>query len=205
MALNLSSLNFEGPSFTDNGDSLFTAGSLPILDDDPVSGVEFPMFDELNQENYASSDLALDVTCSSDPPLISQRSVRSRNDSTCILKSSVVYLPENFKDLSAALQSKIFQDFMCPSSRFEPTYVPVCSSPDPDDTQVVGYLTGDTYPIHYTLLHSLLSSYSYSHSLLFGYHTNNAWAISDLDRCLVLLGHANPVLLSFVGSRFGRG
>ena len=128
------------------------------------------MYDEFNEKDYESVNLALDNTCSSTPTLVNKRRVKPRDNGVCEDKSSSVYLPEDFRDLSASLQAKIFQNFMCPSSRFEHTYIPVCSSANDDDTQMLGYLSGFGVPIHFTLLHSTLSSYSPPDLLLMGFY-----------------------------------
>lgn len=174
VAPNPSSFDIWDPQSIDDDNSAFTIGSSSVLGDDLLSENELPMFADLDKDDYGSLNLALDDNCSSSAPtLVNKRHVKVRDASVCTDKNPPVYLPENFQDLSEALQDKIFREFMCPSSQFPHTYYPVCSSPDPDDTQMLGYLTGNAVPIHFTLLHSLPSSYPSPYPPLCSHRTNH--------------------------------
>lgn len=158
----------------DNGDNVFPFGSSPVLGGELSLGDELPIYDELNEDGDGSMNLALDNSCSSPGSTsINKRRIKSRENAACKDRSSSVYLPENFMDLSGALQASIFQNFMCPTSRFpHAAYRPVCSSAIEDDTQMFGYLSGFTAPIHFTLYHSLPSSYSPPDPLILSFYSS---------------------------------
>lgn len=157
-----SPLSFNDQDFSsiDNGDSMFPVGSSSVLSQESPLGGGLPTYDESNGDDYSSMNLALDDTCSSsDPKSVNKRRIKSRENDACY-PSGAAKIPENFLDLSGALQAELFQNFMCPVSRFHLAYRPVCSSAVEDDTQMLGYLSGFAVPVHFTLLHSEPSSYS---------------------------------------------
>lgn len=152
IALNPSSVLDELESSNDGG-SAFSPDSFMLDQDPPAIGSS-----ALDDDGTWTAMLTDDHSCSSDSISNSKR-VKARDPAdVCSVKTS--FIPENFRDLDAALQLQIFNNFMCsPSERRIPVgSFPVCSSRIPVNTQFAS-IVNPKLPQCFLLKDSFLRTY----------------------------------------------